>query len=88
MKCLILALVCSTIGGCGLILPPKPTFPTAPLSLLEPCDDLEKIPETTELSQLSDTVVDNYAKYHICKGKNTAWIDWYWEQKANMERIK
>lgn len=88
MKYLVLAAICSVLSGCGLTLASKPAFPTAPTSLLEPCDELEKIPETTELSQLTDTVVDNYSKYHICSSKDAAWIDWYWEQKANMEKIK
>ena len=88
MKHLLTVAVCALITGCSITLAKKPEFPTAPASLLEPCDELDQIPQTTELSQLSDTVVNNYTKYHLCSAKDAAWVDWYWEQKANIEKIK
>ena len=76
--CAILSIV--HLAGCT-VFAAKDEFPVAPAELLDPCPDLELIPQTTQLSVLTETVASNYSLYHNCRLKDASWIEWYTQQK-------
>jgi hypothetical protein len=64
-------------------------WPEAPEELKSVCADLQKVPDDTEkLSDVLNTVTDNYALYKECKIKNDNWIEWYNTQKKIYESVK
>jgi hypothetical protein len=86
MKTLGILILTVMVSACSM-LPAKPKWPAAPKTLTNPCPELNTV-ETEKLSELLDTVVDNYALYHECAAKNAAWNQWYQEQKRVYEEIK
>jgi hypothetical protein len=45
---------------------------------MENCPSLQTSPEkTSKLSELLETVSDNYSTYYDCKARYDAWIEWY-----------
>jgi hypothetical protein len=87
MKYIIIALLlCLT--GCTSV-PVERKFPEIPNVLLEKCPQLKTIDtETTVISVLTKTVVENYTTYYQCAVKNDAWIEWYQIQKHIFEEVK
>ena len=86
MKHLIIVAVL-LITGCTTV-PVAIKFPDVPKDMLEACPDLKLIPETTKLSEVLPTVVDNYGQYYTCKDTVDNWIDWYKAQKKIFDNIK
>jgi hypothetical protein len=86
MKHLILVAVL-LITGCTTV-PVTVKFPDVPKDMLETCPDLKAVPETTKLSEVLPTVVDNYGQYYTCKDTVDSWIDWYKSQKKIFDNIK
>jgi hypothetical protein len=86
MKHLILVAVL-LITGCSSV-PITMKFPDVPKDMLESCPDLKLVPETTKLSEVLPTVVDNYGQYYTCKDSVDSWIDWYKNQKKIFDSIK
>ena len=63
-------------------------FPMYPASLETSCSELTLVKDNEEkLSEVLLVVVDNYGKYHECKAKVDAWIEWHKEQKKIFEGI-
>lgn len=74
--------------GCVSV-PVERTFPEVPASLTEPCDELSLITkQEPKMTDVLDTVVDNYTKYHECSAKKDSWNEWYVEQKRIFETVK
>jgi hypothetical protein len=86
MKHLIIVAVL-LITGCTSV-PVAVKFPDVPKDMLETCPDLKLVPETTKLSEVLPTVVDNYGQYYTCKDTVDNWIDWYKSQKKIFDSIK
>jgi hypothetical protein len=64
-------------------------FPKTPEDLKQSCPVLKSAKEDTrELSQLLETVVDNYASYYECSARVSAWQEWYETQRKIFEGIK
>lgn len=83
-----LALLLSlTLVGCSTA-PVVMKFPEAPNALMERCEDLDKIPQTKQLSVTAETVIKNYSKYHNCKLKVDEWQNWYNSNKKIFESVK
>lgn len=80
-------LVSFLLSGC-VTLSQKP-FPPAEVSLMEKCSELSKLQgETVKISQLMESVVNNYVLYYQCANKVEGWQRWYEEQKKNYEGKK
>jgi hypothetical protein len=77
------------LTACSTTVPVARKFPDVPPELLETCAELTKVKkEETKLSQILVVVTENYSKYHECKIKNDAWIEWYTEQKKIFDSVK
>lgn len=75
------------ISGCSTIVPVKQKFPDVPDNFLKSCVELLKIESADPLlSEVIKSVTQNYTLYHECSLKNTAWIDWYNEQKKTFNK--
>lgn len=74
----LIPIVCAIIvSGCTTYVPVKTPFPRAPEALIHPCDELAQVAPGAEMSDLTDTVVQNYARYHACSALEGNWINWY-----------
>jgi uncharacterized lipoprotein YmbA len=88
MKKLLLFCVAITLSGCATTVPVTAKFPEAPDILLADCEKLEKIGKDKVLfSEFLKTVVGNYNKYHMCAAQNSAWKEWYKQQKEIFNSI-
>ena len=77
------------LAGCSTTVPVARKFPDVPKEMLVNCSELTQLKENeTKLSQVLGTVTENYSKYHECKIKNDAWIEWYNEQKKIFDSVK
>ena len=64
-------------------------FPEAPAEIKTTCADLEQVdPKTDHLSDVVRVVTDNYTRYHECRVKTDAWIEWYNTQKSIFDSVK
>lgn len=86
MRYLVL-LLSLTLIGCGTA-PVVMKFPEAPDALMEKCEELDKIPQTKQLSVTAETIIKNYSKYHNCKLKVDEWQNWYNSNKKIFESVK
>ena len=83
-------LSCLLIAGCATTsVPPAapvvitpPAFPLAPADVSD-CGDLGSVPDNAKLSDVAESVVDNYTLYHQCRAKVETWNQWYVEQRKN-----
>lgn len=75
------------LSGCSAV-PIVMKFPDVPKDMLVACPDLKLSPETTKLSEVLPTVVDNYGQYYTCKDNVDSWIDWYNTQKKIFDSVK
>lgn len=74
--------------GCTTTVPVTMKFPEAPKTLLEPCEKLETIDESNYNNKtFAETLVKNNIKYHECKAKDDALIEWIKKQKEIFERV-
>jgi PBP1b-binding outer membrane lipoprotein LpoB len=86
MRYLLIALL---LTGCSTLLPVAPKWPAVPDEVTETCPVLKETPkDTTKLSAVVDTVVENYSTYYECQAKHEAWMIWYKEQQRIYEEIK
>lgn len=77
------------ITACSTVVPVTQNFPEAPAVLLEKCSELKTIAgEKISIVEFTRTVSENYTTYHQCSGRNSAWIDWYNQQKKIWEETK
>lgn len=84
---IILILLCLT--ACSTPVPVVPKFPNIPDDLKQTCPNLKTVDEaTTKLSDITETVTDNYHHYYDCKGKVDDWIEWYNTQKSIQDKLK
>jgi hypothetical protein len=77
------------LTGCSTTVPVKRTFPEAPAELKTLCPELKTLPaDTTRLSDVVSTVVDNYAHYHECSARVELWNEWYRQQREIFDSVK
>jgi hypothetical protein len=74
--------------ACSTTVPVTQPFPNVAQELQKPCKPLELAQDSTTLSELTKTVVNNYSEYHNCSDKVTAWQEWYTKQKQIFEELK
>lgn len=87
MKLLLPLILSLSIVGCSTTVPVKRTFPEVPAEILQTCPDLSKTAPTTKLSDVLIVVTENYSKYHECRIKVDAWIEWYKNQKLVFDSV-
>jgi hypothetical protein len=88
MKRLILLPILFLVG-CSTPVPVRQPFPAAPDVLMQKCDSLLVLNDNeNRLSRVIESVTKNYAKYHECKARNDAWIEWYNTQKKIFEEVQ
>jgi hypothetical protein len=64
-------------------------FPEPPKEMLESCPNLQPVsPKTSKLSDLLETVSNNYSTYYECKSKFDGWVEWYNDNKKIYEEVK
>lgn len=71
-----------TCTACSTVVPVSAKFPNAPDQLLEACPPLKTLGEKTTLSEMTETVNQNYSTYYSCSAKHDGFIEWYQKQKA------
>lgn len=76
------------LTACSTLVPVKQSFPQVPADLMEVCPDLQQTDPTDKLSDVLKVVVDNYGKYHECRVKVDAWVEWYKIQKQISDSVK
>ena len=78
IKKLQIVLISFLLTACSstVILPPLPDQ-----TYLEPCQQLELLPDGAVLSVVATIVVGNYSNYKKCVIKNDDWIEWYKSQQ-------
>jgi hypothetical protein len=86
-----LALLLPTLllAGCTTVVPVTQRWPDAPGALAqEPCPNLQKLTQEAKLSDVAQTVVQNYTQYYECAVKLEAWQRWYREQQIIYKGLK
>lgn len=81
----IIILLSFVLVGCETTPIVKEKWPSVPAELMKDCAELNILPEEIKLSELAKNITDNYALYHECAASNSAWIDWYKNQKKIFE---
>ena len=77
------------LTGCSTTVPVKRTFPAVPADLTVLCPELRTMPtDTTQLSVVVDTVIENYAHYHECSARVEMWNEWYRQQREIFDSVK
>ena len=84
----LLAILLLTITGCSTTVPVVAKFPEVPSQLTVACAKLKEADSKPEISELTNTILHNYAEYHICAIRLDAWNEWYIEQKKLFEALK
>ena len=84
----LLAILLLMIPGCSTTVPVVAKFPEVPSQLTVACAKLKEADSKPELSELTKTILHNYAEYHICAIRLDAWNEWYIEQKKLFEALK
>jgi hypothetical protein len=85
---LIISLLLLT-GCASTSVPVVPPFPDVPDSLKQACPNLKTVDEnTTKLSEMLETITNNYHRYYDCKSQVDDWIEWYNTQKSIYGKIK
>ena len=88
MKYLVI-LLALVLGGCSTVVPVTQRWPEAPgLQATTACKPLEKLGTAPQLSDVAQTVANNYNEYWNCSIKLDAWIEWYQKQKIIHEGLK
>jgi len=84
--CMITVLTaCASTPTVGINRP----FPKAPNDLKQTCPDLKQIDaKVDKLSDVLNTVTDNYNQYYECKLKTDEWIEWYTNQSKIWGNLK
>ncbi len=74
------------LAGCATTVPVTVSFPEAPATLQEKCEDLKEVDQDATISEFTTVVVKNYVLYHECSRKVEGWQEWYTKQKAIFEK--
>jgi hypothetical protein len=85
---LFVPLLVLALSGCSTTVPVVAKFPEVPSQLTVACAKLKEADSKPELSELTKTILHNYAEYHICAIRLDAWNEWYIEQKKLFEALK
>lgn len=85
MKYILLSLVLLT--GCATTAPVTAKFPAAPAIGTGICPALKTVKNDVKLSELTDTVTQNYSTYYECAVKVDTWKEWYATQKQIFEGV-
>ena len=81
MRIALLGIV-SLLAACSTAVPLTPSFPQAPAVLMEKCPELKIIQgEKVSIVDFTKTVSENYTTYYECSARNSAWQEWYTQQK-------
>jgi PBP1b-binding outer membrane lipoprotein LpoB len=88
MKRLLILLPALFLAGCMTTAPVKMSFPEAPEEMFKECPDLKEVKKGAQLSDILNTVVENYAQYHECRAKMDLWIEWHKSNKKIYDEIK
>jgi hypothetical protein len=87
MRLLLTLFLTFILVGCSTSVPVKRNFPQVPTELLAACPELKQTAPTTKLSDVLVVVTENYSKYHECRIKTDAWIEWYKTQQEIFNSI-
>jgi len=88
MKLLAIIFVVMILTACVSV-PVQRSFPKVPAELMTSCPPLQIMdPETTRLSDVVQSVVNNYGQYQACDAKADTWIEWYNTQKTIFDSVK
>ena len=88
MKTVLLALTL-TLTGCATVVPVTQRWPEAPgLQSLQPCGELQSLPNNPTLSQVAEVINQNYTQYYQCVVKLEAWQSWYQQQQIIHKDLK
>lgn len=74
------------LTGCSTVVPIHVSFPDAPKELEQPCKPL-KTTNSSQLSEFTKTIVENYEQYHDCVAQENSWRTWYKQQKQLFEEL-
>ena len=85
MKYILLSLVLLT--GCATSVPVTAKFPAAPAIGAGSCPTLKTVKTDVKLSELTNTVTQNYSTYYECAVKVDTWKEWYATQKQIFEGV-
>lgn len=80
-------ILCCILTGCSTVVPVTQKFPDVPESLLTRCDDLNKLNYGAKLSDVAETVTNNYSMYYKCSAKHEEFVEWYTNQKKIYESV-
>ena len=82
----LVLMIVIALSGCATVVPVTARFPASPgQSYLQACPNLQKLSDTPQLSEVSQTININYSTYYECAVKLDAWIEWYSAQKFIFE---
>lgn len=81
------------LGGCSmftkLVPAGKPEWPEATPELMEKCKELQQMSgDSITITQMMQSVVNNYTMYYQCSNKVEGWQQWYEDKKKAYESIK
>ena len=87
---LYLVAISLLLAGCSTSVPVKRTFPEAPQSIRQKCENLKtvEIKERIPITDVLKVVVHNYTLYHECSLKVEGWNEWYESQKKIFNDVK
>ena len=84
----VIVVLVLVLTGCSTTVPVVAKFPDAPTRAMQVCPQLEKLQDNAKLSDVANSVTNNYTLYYDCAVKNDAWIEWYEIQKRIYEGMK
>lgn len=88
MKTILLALTLC-LSGCATVVPVTQKWPEAPgLQSVQPCGELQPLPQNPTLSQVAQTINQNYTQYYQCVVKLEAWQQWYQQQQIIHKELR
>ena len=83
----LLFIVAVLVTGCSTAVPVAMKFPKPPgKAAMARCPNLEKLPDSVKLSDISHVITINYTTYYECAIKADAWQEWYQVQKIIFEK--
>jgi hypothetical protein len=83
----LLFIVVVLVTGCSTAVPVAMKFPEPPgKAAMARCPNLEKLPDSVKLSDISHVITINYTTYYECAIKADAWQEWYQVQKIIFEK--
>ena len=84
---ILLFIIVMLVTGCSTAVPVAMKFPEPPgKAAMARCPNLEKLPDSVKLSDISHVITINYTTYYECAIKADAWQEWYQVQKIIFEK--